>query len=129
MPDNDTNANSGDRGIRWDVETQLAAILPGLSDEDLTDLASRVGEELHLRIGTALSAGLTNQQLEDFEKLMDGGDDHLRNEWMETHRPDCRATVATVLATWSPKWCAPLQLPIRMQHRETGLLRSCAVPR
>ncbi|WP_006246353.1 YbjN domain-containing protein [Mycolicibacterium tusciae] len=98
MPDNDTTTDNVDRGIRWDMETQLAVGLPGLSDKDLSDLGVRVGEELHLRVGRALGAGLTDKELKEFEQLLDGGDERLCDKWLESHRPNFRATVATVLA-------------------------------
>ncbi|ABM16736.1 DUF5663 domain-containing protein [Mycolicibacterium vanbaalenii] len=98
MPDDNNATTTVDRGIRWDMETQLAASLPGLSDTDLTDLAARVGEELQVRVGTALSSGLTSQQLDEFAQLLDRGDDCQRNDWLETHRPAYRAAVATVRA-------------------------------
>ncbi len=98
MPDRDTTTGNAGHGIRWDIETQLAVGLPGLSDNDLTDLAVRVGEELHLRVGRALGTGLTDMQLKEFEQLLDAGDDALCDKWLESHRPNFRATVATVLA-------------------------------
>lgn len=98
MPDGNAGPDNVDRGIRWDLETQLAASLPGLSDEDLTDLAARVGEELQDRVGNALSAGLTSGQLEEFEQLIDRGDSSGCDDWLEANRPGYRATVATVRA-------------------------------
>ena len=98
MLDDKTTLASVDRGIEWDIETQLAASLPGLPDDALRDLTTLVAHELHYRVGDSLTVGLTDAQLEEFSDLADHGDDRRCMEWLETHRPDYRATVAVVRA-------------------------------
>lgn len=98
MPDENAAVDSVYRAAHGDMETRLASYLPGLSDEDLADLAVRVDEELQVRVGDSLSDGLTVQQLEEFGRLIDDGADRQCNEWLLTHRPNYRATVAVVRA-------------------------------
>lgn len=71
----------------------LGANLPGLSDNDLADLVAEVGSELELRTGTILSDGLTAVQLDEFEQLVDSGDDAGCATWLAANRPHYRATV------------------------------------
>lgn len=81
-----------------DLEIQLAANLPGLADQELTDLAVRVHEELEERVGQALSEGLTDLELGEFSDLLDRGDEQRCSQWLQDHRPDYRATTAAVRA-------------------------------
>ncbi|XTP34611.1 YbjN domain-containing protein [Mycobacterium sp. TJFP1] len=94
----DTTQGDVNRDARWDIETQLAANLPGLTDDNLGDLARRVTDELHTRVGEALSKGLTSLQMDEFDELTRLGDDRLCAHWLDANRPAYRATVATVRA-------------------------------
>lgn len=78
-----------------ELQAQLAVILPGLSDEDLHGLATRVVDELEMRVGTVLSEGLTDAQLAEFGQLIDAGEDERCSAWLKTNRPDYQATVMT----------------------------------
>ncbi len=106
MPDGNVPGDSVDPTTHWDVdptthwdmETRLASHLPGLSDEDLADLAVRVDDELQLRVGDRLSKGLTEQQLEEFAQLIDRGADHQCNQWLATNVPHYRAAAAVIRA-------------------------------
>lgn len=80
------------------LRTQLGVNLPGLSDDDLHKLAVEVRPELELRAGTALSDGLSDAQLAEFEHLMNNGDDEGCAAWLATNRPDNQAVVLTVRA-------------------------------
>jgi hypothetical protein len=81
-------------GFDTSLQAQLAAHLPGLPDPDLCELVAQVRCELERRVGSALSEGLTDAQLEEFEALSDQGDDAGCARWLHTNKPDYRATVA-----------------------------------
>lgn len=84
------------------LEALLAAGLPGLSDEELRGLVLQVYSELELRVGSKLSAGLTEAQLTEFEQLVDAGDSAACTRWLQANRPDhpaiASATCADVVA-------------------------------
>ncbi|SRR6266702_8940470 len=50
-------------------------------------------EELELRVGAELSKGLSDEQLEHFEKLIDGGDQDAALQWLGQHCPNYREVV------------------------------------
>lgn len=54
-------------------------------------------EELELRVGTELSKGLTDQQLAEFERLVDGNDEKAAVTWLEQNCPNYRQVVAAEL--------------------------------
>jgi uncharacterized protein DUF5663 len=54
-------------------------------------------EELELRVGTRLSEGMTDDQLGEFEKLIDASDDQGALKWLETNRPNYKQVVADEL--------------------------------
>jgi hypothetical protein len=43
---------------------------------------------LEFRTGTVLSADMTDQQLREFEQLVDNNDDEGATQWLNTHRPN-----------------------------------------
>ena len=91
------SANDSDGSVAAEnLRAQLAANLAGLSDDDLHTLAVRSTEELEYRVGDALSNGLTEEQLAEFERLLDRDEDCRR--WLENTLPTYKATVAIVCA-------------------------------
>ncbi|MFT4125853.1 MAG: DUF5663 domain-containing protein [Gordonia sp. (in: high G+C Gram-positive bacteria)] len=72
----------------------LVMMLPGLGSADLADLAGRAYVQLEERVGIRLSEGLSDEQLADFEKLIDAGADDDAGEWLATHLPGYHAVVA-----------------------------------
>lgn len=54
-------------------------------------------EELELRVGTRLSHGMSDEQLEEFEKLIDSNDETGALKWLETNRPNYKQVVAEEL--------------------------------
>jgi hypothetical protein len=52
-----------------------------------TELLSEISEELDARVGTELSQGLSDQQLEEFELITDGEGDDTALSWIEAHLP------------------------------------------
>jgi hypothetical protein len=75
------------------------AVRSALNPADLASLAERVREELELRVGERLSAGLTDAQMNEFERLTDDPDtpESAFAEWFRTHRPNYRETVKQTL--------------------------------
>ena len=69
----------------------LGASLPGLTDEELESLGQQVMSELELRVGSVLSDGLTDAQLEEFEQLTDRGEDGACTAWLAAAKPNFRA--------------------------------------
>ena len=54
-------------------------------------------EELELRVGTRLSEGMSDEQLGEFEKLIDAQDDAGALRWLEAHRPNYKDVVSEEL--------------------------------
>jgi hypothetical protein len=54
---------------------------------------SYVYEELELRVGTELSKDLSDERLEQFEKLVDGDDQDAALQWLEQHCPSYKDVV------------------------------------
>ena len=68
----------------------------GLGDmpaEEKDAFLSYVYEELELRVGTELSKDLSDEQLEQFEKLIDSGDQDAAMQWLEAHCPSYKQVV------------------------------------
>lgn len=60
----------------------------GGPDEDLALLAEKTEAALELRVGTSIAERLTDQQLDEFETLMENGTDEERTAWMDEKFPD-----------------------------------------
>lgn len=80
--------------------------LGGLPDDQKQAFLQHVLETLELRVGTKLSEGLTDEQLEAFEKLTPDPSDSPQVaeekqrkalQWLETNRPNYRQVVAEEL--------------------------------
>ena len=71
------------------------AVRSALDPADLVSLAERVREELELRVGERLSAGLPETAMEEFELLNDDPDTPWPAfaEWFRTYRPNYQETV------------------------------------
>lgn len=54
-------------------------------------------DELELRVGTRLSEGMSDDQLAEFEKLLEGDDEEGALTWLETNRPNYKDVVAEEL--------------------------------
>lgn len=50
-------------------------------------------QELELRVGTELSKNLTDEQLEEFEKLINANDQQGAMQWLETNCPNYKDVV------------------------------------
>lgn len=61
--------------------------LTDLPEEQKKAFLQHIYEELELRVGTQLSEGLSDQQLEEFEKIIDK-DQAVINAWIGQYAPD-----------------------------------------
>ncbi len=61
--------------------------LGGLPDDQKRAFLQHIYEELELRVGTRLSEGLSDQQLEEFEKIIDRDQGVIEN-WLNEHVQD-----------------------------------------
>ena len=61
--------------------------LNDLPDDQKQEFLQHIYEELELRVGTKLSDGLSDQQLEEFEKIIDR-DQATIDSWLATHVQD-----------------------------------------
>lgn len=61
--------------------------LSNLPDEQKQAFLQHIYEELELRVGTKLSDGLSDVQLEEFEKIIDK-DEAAISAWVQAHTPD-----------------------------------------
>jgi hypothetical protein len=61
--------------------------LAGMPDEQKKPFLQHIYDELELRVGTKLSEGMTDAQLEEFESIIDRKDDIITT-WLSEHVPD-----------------------------------------
>lgn len=61
--------------------------LDGLPDEQKKPFLQHIYSELELRVGTRLSDGLTDAQLEEFEKIIDRDEEKIQG-WLAEHAPN-----------------------------------------
>src|SRR5690349_10614249 len=71
--------------------------LGSLPDEQKQAFLQHLYEELELRVGTRLSEGMSDEQLAEFEKLIDNNDENGALKWLETNRPNYKDVVAEEL--------------------------------
>lgn len=64
--------------------------LGSMPDEQKKAFLQHTYEELELRVGTRLSEGLSEQQLQEFESFVDRDEDRVR-QWFATNLPDYAA--------------------------------------
>lgn len=71
--------------------------LASLPDDQKQAFLQHIYEELELRVGTRLSEGMSDDQLSEFEKLIDANDEQGALTWLETNRPNYKQVVAEEL--------------------------------
>jgi len=71
--------------------------LGSMPDDQKQAFLQHLYEELELRVGTRLSQGMTDEQLMEFEKLIDANDQQGALTWLETNRPNYKQVVAEEL--------------------------------
>lgn len=78
-----------------DFLTQVG--LGALPAEDKKKMLAHIYETLELRVGMKLAANMSDEQLADFEKLMDANDEAGALKWLETNVPNYKQVVADEL--------------------------------
>lgn len=77
----------------------LASVgLAALPAEDKRKMLAHIYETLELRVGMKLAQNMTDEQLNEFEKLMDANDEAGALKWLETNVPNYKDVVAAELA-------------------------------
>ena len=86
--------------------------LDGLPDEQKKPFLQHIYSELELRVGTRLSDGLSDVQLEEFEKIIDRDQEKIQS-WLAEHAPNylqeeafTKLQQATQLETGDPRLVA-----------------------
>ncbi|SRR6266550_511042 len=75
-------------------DTFLASLgLGNMPAEEKKAFLAHLYEELELRVGTELSKGLSDEQLEAFEKLIDSGKQEEALNWLEKNCPNYKEVV------------------------------------
>jgi hypothetical protein len=67
--------------------------LGAMSPEDKESFISYLSEELELRVGTELSKNLSDEQLEQFEKVAESDGQGATASWLEQQCPDYKDVV------------------------------------
>lgn len=67
--------------------------LKDLPEEQKKDFLEHIYQELELRVGTKLSDGLSDEQLDEFEKIIDNNTITI-DGWLEQHQPDYQSDPA-----------------------------------
>jgi archaellum component FlaC len=71
--------------------------LGNLPAEEKKIMLQHIYEKLELNVGMRLASGMSDQQLDDFEKLMDANDQAGALKWLETNVPHYKQVVAEEL--------------------------------
>ena len=77
--------------LTTELEAALAEVgVLEIPRSELHELAIRVYRDLEYRVGVDLSSALTDAELEEFESIMDDGDDEAAAHWLGVHVPNYR---------------------------------------
>jgi len=71
--------------------------IENLSPERQQAILDKVIKTLNLKVGIALSDALSNDQLEEFQKLVSAGDQPASEVWLEANYPDYKNLVVKEL--------------------------------
>lgn len=71
--------------------------LAALPAEEKKKMLAHIYETLELRVGMKLAENMSDAQLDDFEKLMDSGNEAGALTWLETNVPNYKEVVASEL--------------------------------
>lgn len=67
--------------------------LAALSPTEKKEMLKHIYQTLEMRVGMKLASGMSDQQLEDFEKLMDAKDEAGAFQWLQTNVPEYKKVV------------------------------------
>ena len=79
--------------INFKAEIHDDCGLAALSDERSHELARWVYTQLETNVGLNLTSQMTDVQLDEFEALVDAGDQSAAHAWLESNLPDHRLVV------------------------------------
>lgn len=79
--------------IKLDYQLLEQIGLGALSQEAKDSLLASMYERLELNVGTVIAADLTDQQLKEFERLVDGGDQTAALSWLQANYPSYKQVV------------------------------------
>jgi hypothetical protein len=68
-----------------------------LSNSEKDKMLKHIYDTLEMRVGMKLAEKMSNQQLDEFETFIDGGDEPGALKWLETNFPDYKKVVAEQL--------------------------------
>ena len=71
--------------------------LAALPDDDKMKMLAHIYETLELRVGMKLAENMSDNQLDEFEKLADANDESGSLKWLETNVPDYKDVVMAEL--------------------------------
>lgn len=90
-----TNTQAKRRG-GLDIDSILYWELPQLDAGELASLTATVSSELETRVGERLSSLCTDDELAEFERLVDAEDDEMCANWLDEHIPHHHEIVRSV---------------------------------
>ena len=79
--------------FKLDDDFLISLGLGSMPDDEKEAFLSFIYERLELQVGTALSKDLSDEQLEQFEKVVDGDDQDAALQWLEAHCPNYKEVV------------------------------------
>ena len=79
--------------IQLDAKLLESIGLSELDDAAKRRILAKLYDALQLVVGRRLATGLSDSELEDFEEIIESGDDNLATQWLSIHRSDYRSVV------------------------------------
>jgi hypothetical protein len=83
--------------IKLDISILDEMGFSDISEADKKQLYGTFVEKLELNVGTILSQQMDDQQLADFMKLVDSGDQEAAKQWLEENMPKYKEVVSEEL--------------------------------
>ena len=83
--------------ITLDGEFLAGLGLGSLPPDDQRSLLSAIYQQLELNVGMRLTGRMSAEELQDYETVVDAGDDARVLAWLQVHAPDYRQLVRRVL--------------------------------
>lgn len=93
--------------IRVDEDFMTEVGLTEMPAAEKQAFMNHAEEELEVRVGQKISAGLSDEQIDEFSRIHDDGDATL--SWLERNVPDFRETVMQVFQTFKQELAAERQ--------------------
>lgn len=94
--------------------------LGDLTEAERGPLLETYYRRLEGEVGKALSDGLSDEKLSEFEHLVDAGDTAASSSWLDLNRPNYRETVARIHDRVGAELAASAQVLLQMLGREAG---------